>query len=85
MYHGVTLGGTKSYGGKSGKRHPTVEDNVVIGAGAQVLGPITVGKNAKVGANATVVKDVPQNTTVIGTRCPSRRNLQKLRVHPLRH
>lgn len=67
MYHGVTLGGTKSYGGKSGKRHPTVEDNVVIGAGAQVLGPITVGKNAKVGANATVVKDVPQNTTVIGT------------------
>ena len=67
MYHGVTLGGTKSYGGKSGKRHPTVEDNVVIGAGAQVLGPITVGKNAKVGANAPVVKDVPQNTTVIGT------------------
>ena len=67
MYHGVTLGGTKSYGGKGGKRHPTVEDNVVIGAGAQVLGPITVGKNAKVGANATVVKDVPQNTTVIGT------------------
>ena len=67
IYHGVTLGGTKSYGGKSGKRHPTVEDNVVIGAGAQVLGPITVGKNAKVGANATVVKDVPQNTTVIGT------------------
>ena len=66
MYHGVTLGGTKSYGGKGGKRHPTVEDNVVIGAGAQVLGPITVGKNAKVGANATVVKDVPQNTTVIG-------------------
>ena len=54
MYHGVTLGGTKSYGGKGGKRHPTVEDNVVIGAGAQVLGPITVGKNAKVGANATV-------------------------------
>ena len=46
MYHGVTLGGTKSYGGKGGKRHPTVEDNVVIGAGAQVLGPITVGKNA---------------------------------------
>lgn len=67
MYHGVTLGGTKSYGGKGSKRHPTVEDNVVIGAGAQVLGPVTVGKNAKVGANATVVKDVPQNTTVIGT------------------
>ncbi len=67
MYHGVTLGGTKSYGGKKGKRHPTVEDNVVIGAGAMVLGPITIGKNAKIGANATVVKDVAENTTVIGT------------------
>lgn len=67
MYHGVTLGGTKSYGGKKGKRHPTVEDNVIIGAGALVLGPITIGKNAKIGANATVVKDVAENTTVIGT------------------
>lgn len=66
MYHGVTLGGTKSFGGKRGKRHPTVEDNVVIGAGAQVLGPIVIGKNAKIGANATVVKDVEPNTTVIG-------------------
>lgn len=66
LYHGVTLGGTKSFDGKGGKRHPTLEDNVVVGAGAQVLGPITVGKNAKVGANATVVKDVAANTTVIG-------------------
>lgn len=66
MYHGVTLGGTKPFGGKGGKRHPTVEDNVVIGAGAQVLGPIVIGKNAKIGANATVVKDVKPNTTVIG-------------------
>lgn len=66
MYHGVTLGGTKSYGGRGGKRHPTVEDNVIIGAGALILGPVTIGKNAKIGANATVVKDVPQNTTVIG-------------------
>ncbi len=67
LYHGVTLGGTKPFAGKGGKRHPTLEDNVVVGAGAQVLGPITVGKNAKVGANATVVKDVAANTTVIGS------------------
>lgn len=66
MYHGVTLGGTKSYNGTSGKRHPTIEDNVVIGSHAQILGPITIGKNAKVGANATVVKNVSPNTTVIG-------------------
>lgn len=66
MYHGVTLGGTTPYNSKNGKRHPTIEDNVVIGAGAQILGPITVGKNAKIGANATVVKDVAAYTTVIG-------------------
>ena len=63
MYHGVTLGGISCQGGK---RHPTIEDNVIIGSGAQILGPITVGKNAKVGANATVVKDVMSNTTVVG-------------------
>lgn len=68
MYHGVTLGGTKSYAGTTGKRHPTIEDNVVIGSHAQILGPITVKKNAKIGANATVVKDVEQNTTVIGSK-----------------
>lgn len=67
LYHGVTLGGTKPFAGKGGKRHPTLEDNVVVGAGAQILGPITVGKNAKVGANATVVKDVAENTTVVGS------------------
>jgi len=66
MYHGVTLGGTKSFEGLKGKRHPTLEDNVVVGSGAQILGPITVGKNAKIGANATVVKDVAPNTTVVG-------------------
>lgn len=66
LYHGVTLGGTKSYNNKNNRRHPTVEDNVIIGAGAQILGPITIGKNAKIGANATVVKDVENNTTVIG-------------------
>jgi len=67
MYHGVTLGGTNSFTGEGGKRHPTLEDNVVVGAGALILGPITVGKNAKVGANATVVHDVAANTTVVGT------------------
>ena len=66
MYHGVTLGGISASSKKGSKRHPTIEDNVVIGSGAQVLGPITVGKNAKIGANATVVKDVAPNTTVIG-------------------
>lgn len=63
IYHGTTLGGT---GKDSGKRHPTVGDNVVIGAGAKVLGPITIGENSKVGANAVVLKDVPPNSTVVG-------------------
>lgn len=63
IYHGVTLGGT---GKDTGKRHPTVEDNVIIGAGAKILGPITIGRNAKVGANAVVLKDVPPNVTVAG-------------------
>ena len=67
LYHGVTLGGTTSYNSKKGvKRHPTIGNNVVIGAGALVLGPILVGENAKIGANATVVKDVAPNTTVVG-------------------
>ena len=63
IYHGVTLGGTRW---NRGKRHPTLHDNVVIGAGAQVLGPITIGRNARVGSNAVVVKDVPSDTTVVG-------------------
>jgi len=63
MYQGVTLGGT---GKEKGKRHPTIGDNVVIAAGASVLGPITVGKNSKVGAGAVVLKDVPLNCTVVG-------------------
>jgi serine O-acetyltransferase len=66
MYHGVTLGGIASHSSKNGKRHPTLEDNVVVGAGAQILGDITIGKNAKVGANTTVVKSVPANVTVTG-------------------
>ena len=67
MYHSVTLGGTSSYNSKKGeKRHPSIGNNVVIGAGALVLGPIKVGDNAKIGANATVVKDVGANTTIVG-------------------
>ena len=63
LYHGVTLGGTTW---NKGKRHPTLEDNVVIGAGAKVLGPITVGSGAHIGSNAVVVKDVPPGATAIG-------------------
>jgi serine O-acetyltransferase len=63
MYQGVTLGGT---GFQRGKRHPTVEDNVTIGSGAKLLGPITVGHGAKVGANTVVISDVPPNATVVG-------------------
>lgn len=67
MYHGVTLGGTSSYNSKKGeKRHPSIGDNVVVGAGALVLGPIKVGNNSKIGANATVVKNVEANTVVVG-------------------
>jgi serine O-acetyltransferase len=63
LYQGVTLGGT---GFATGKRHPTVEDNVTIGSGAKLLGPITVGHGAKVGANTVVIHDVPPNSTVVG-------------------
>lgn len=63
VYQGVTLGGT---GKDIGKRHPTIESGVMIGAGAKVLGPITVGKNSKVAAGAVVVKDVEPNCTVVG-------------------
>jgi serine O-acetyltransferase len=63
IYQGVTLGGT---GFQRGKRHPTVEDNVTIGSGAKLLGPITVGHGSKVGANTVVVADVPERATVVG-------------------
>jgi len=63
LYHGVTLGGTSW---NKGKRHPTLERGVVIGAGAKVLGPITVGAGAKIGSNAVVVKNVPANATAVG-------------------
>lgn len=64
LYHQVTLGGTSSERGS--KRHPTLANNVIIGAGAKVLGDILVGENARVGANAVVVAEVPANTTVVG-------------------
>jgi serine O-acetyltransferase len=63
LYQGATLGGT---GLEKGKRHPTIGNNVVIGAGAKVLGNITIGNNSYIGANAVVIKDVPANSTVVG-------------------
>jgi serine O-acetyltransferase len=63
LFQGVTLGGT---GFARGKRHPTLEDNVTVGSGAKLLGPVTVGRNAKVGANTVVIEDVPPETTVVG-------------------
>jgi serine O-acetyltransferase len=63
LYHGVTLGGTTW---NKGKRHPTLGRNVVVGAGAKILGPIKVGDGAKIGSNAVVVKDVPEGATVVG-------------------
>lgn len=63
LYHGVTLGGTSW---AKEKRHPTLGDNVVVGSGAKILGPFTVGNNSKVGSNSVVVKEVPQNATVVG-------------------
>ncbi len=64
IYQGVTLGGTSLY--KGAKRHPTLENGVVVGAGAQILGGFTVGANAKIGSNAVVVKPVPANATAVG-------------------
>ena len=70
IYHMATLGGISpsinSNDQREVKRHPTLQDNVVVGSGAQVLGPITVGKNAKIGANAVVTKDVPENGVMVG-------------------
>jgi serine O-acetyltransferase len=63
LYQGVTLGGT---GFATGKRHPTVQDNVTIGSGAKLLGPITIGHGAKIGANSVVIHDVPPKSTVVG-------------------
>lgn len=66
IYQNVTLGGTNPSDGVPGKRHPTIGDDVVIGSGAQVLGPIMVGKGAKIGANSVVTKDVAEGATMVG-------------------
>jgi serine O-acetyltransferase len=66
IYQCVTLGGTDPAGGMGGKRHPTILDGAIIGSGAQVLGPITVGSNARIGANAVVTRDVPEGATMVG-------------------
>ena len=70
IYHMVTLGGISpsinSDDQRNTKRHPTLMDNVVVGSGAQILGPVVVGKNAKIGANAVVTKDVPENAVMVG-------------------
>ena len=63
LYHGVTLGGVSW---NAGKRHPTLCDGVMVGAGAKILGPVTVGKNARVGANSVVIQDIPDSMTVVG-------------------
>lgn len=73
IYHGVTLGGT---GKHTGKRHPTIGDNVLIGTGAKVLGPIIVGNNAKIGANSVVLHNVPEGATAVGIRA---KNIVKIK------
>lgn len=75
IYQGVTLGGT---GKEHGKRHPTIENNVIVGAGAKVLGNLIIGKNARIGAGSVVVDNVPENATVVGV--PGRVVLQKVCV-----
>lgn len=71
IYQCVTLGGTNPTNGIGGKRHPTVSDNVIIGSGAQIIGPITLGPRARVGANAVVTDDVPEGATMIGLKARS--------------
>lgn len=71
IYQCVTLGGTNPANGVGGKRHPTLEDGVIVGSGAQILGPITVGKRARVGANAVVTDDVPEGATMVGVKARS--------------
>ncbi len=66
IYQGSTLGGTNPTNGRGGKRHPTLGDGVIVSLGAAILGPITVGKGARIGANAVVTKDVPEGATMIG-------------------
>ena len=71
IYQCVTLGGTNPTNGIAGKRHPTIESNVIIGSGAQIIGPITVGARARIGANAVVTDEVPEGATMIGLKARS--------------
>ena len=71
IYQCVTLGGTNPTNGVAGKRHPTIESNVIIGSGAQIIGPITVGARARIGANAVVTDEVPEGATMIGLKARS--------------
>lgn len=71
IYQCVTLGGTNPANGVAGKRHPTLEDNVIVGSGAQILGPITVGQRARIGANAVVTDDVADGATMVGVKARS--------------
>ncbi|MEO7247046.1 MAG: serine O-acetyltransferase EpsC [Novosphingobium sp.] len=71
IYQCVTLGGTNPTNGIGGKRHPTLCDNVIVGSGAQILGPIVVGQRARVGANAVVTDDVPEGATMVGMKARS--------------
>ncbi|MCX7831931.1 MAG: serine O-acetyltransferase [Actinobacteria bacterium] len=79
IYQGVTLGGT---GKEKGKRHPTIEDGVVISADATILGPVKIGKNSRVGAGAVVINDVPPNSTVVGVPGKVVKK-DGVRIHPL--
>jgi serine O-acetyltransferase len=71
IYQCVTLGGTNPANGIGGKRHPTLSDDCIIGSGAQILGPITIGRRARVGANAVVTEDVPEGATMVGVKARS--------------
>ena len=71
IYPCVTLGGTNPANGIGGKRHPTLKDNVIVGSGAQILGPITIGERARIGANAVVTDEVPDGATMVGVKARS--------------
>ncbi|MEM6908711.1 MAG: serine O-acetyltransferase EpsC [Pseudomonadota bacterium] len=71
IYQCVTLGGTNPTNGEGGKRHPTIEDNVILGSGAQIIGPITIGARARIGASAVVTDDVPAGATMVGLKARS--------------
>jgi serine O-acetyltransferase len=77
IYQGATLGGTNPTAGIGGKRHPTIEDGAIISLGAAILGPITVGANARIGANAVVTRDVPEGATMVGI--PARSTLVEVK------